>query len=258
MAEMEINAFSMEKCLSDKGETWAQYPVYMLHFVFRGSGYLNGQRVEAGQMFLVRPNELSVWKPDPEDPWEYGYVNGKGAFYETLLTEMGLDKASVRPFRFPKQTETLFQLGLYPDDSLYHAGLFTAICRLQIAAVEEETASVPMNHLRDAVQYIESRSGRTTAAACAEYLHLSRSYLCALFDQHYHQSLQSYIISCRMDYAASLLRYSKMTISEVASMAGYRDPLQFSKAFSKHMGSSPRSYRKEHLAPADAEKGEES
>ena len=41
-------------------------------------------------------------------------------------------------------------------------------------------------------------------------------------------------------------------------MAGYRDPLQFSKAFSKHMGSSPRSSRKEHLAPADAEKGEES
>ena len=189
----------------------------------------------------------------PEDLWEYGYVNGRGALFEKMLSDMGFDKVSVRPFRFLKQTETLFQLGLYPADPVYRAGLFTAICRLQVASVKEDIQSAPLSHLQDAVQFIESRSGRTTAAACADTLHLSRSYLRALFDKYYHQSLQAYIISCRMEYAASLLRYSKMTVTEVASMAGYRDPLQFSKAFSKHRGMSPRAYRKAHLGELDGE-----
>ena len=255
MDELEIFALQTEKCLSDKGETWAQYPIYILHFIFRGSGFFNGQRLEAGQMFLIRANELANWKPDPEDPWEYGYVNGRGAVFEKMLSDMGLDRVSVRPFRFLKQTETLFQLGLYPADPTYRAGLFTAICRLQVTSVKEDIQSAPLTHFQDAVQFIESRSGRTTAAACADTLHLSRSYLRALFAKYCHQSLQAYIISCRMEYAASLLRYSKMTITEVASMAGYRDPLQFSKAFSKHMGASPRAYRKAHLGEAEDGRG---
>lgn len=255
MEELEITKFQTERCLPDKGEVWAEYPMWILHFVFRGSGFFNGRPVGAGQMFLIRPNEKAVWKPDPEDPWEYGYVNGSGDALAGMLADMGLKDRSVAPFRFLQQTETLFQLGQFPDDPLYRAGLFTAICRLQITTAADETQSAPLSHLRDAVRFIESRSGRTTAAACAEYLHLSRSYLRALFDEHYHQSLQSYIIDCRMNYAASLLRYSKMTVSEIASMTGYRDPLQFSKAFSKRMGKSPRAYRKDFLRPDEGNLG---
>ena len=401
MEEMEITGIQTVRSLSSREMALTAYPFYILHFVFRGSGYFNGRHIRAGQMFLVRKNEPAAWRPEPDDPWEYGYVNGNGRAFEEMLLKMGFGAASVLPFRFPRQTEALFRLGLHPVDRLYHEGLFTSICGLQITPpweenllevkvtadqefyddpktlwegghglpiqyvdgygvgfaslndqvifrsvdfgliganrmtisfsnggdeatlavyVDKKTADpaavytipntggfesvwaeefetdirilggfhdiiieftnsnsgsfysirfnhianssegvgsgfegdIPFRHLKEAVQYIESRFGRTTASECAERCSLSRSYLNYLFTKHYGQSLQGYILSCRIDYAASLLKHSQMTVTEIAAMTGYGDPMQFSKAFRKRMGKSPRAFRKEYLPTVEA------
>ena len=43
--------------------------------------------------------------------------------------------------------------------------------------------------------------------------------------------------------AARLLRFTDLTVGEVAFRVGYADPLYFSRAFKRHAGEPPMAYR---------------
>src|SRR4051812_42262859 len=47
----------------------------------------------------------------------------------------------------------------------------------------------------------------------------------------------------RMVEAARLLRFSDLTVGEVASRSGFNDQLYFSRAFKRHYGEAPVAYR---------------
>ena len=47
----------------------------------------------------------------------------------------------------------------------------------------------------------------------------------------------------RMLEAARLLRFTDLSVGEIAFRAGYEDQLYFSRAFKRHAGASPQAYR---------------
>ena len=55
---------------------------YIIHYVIRGAGFLEcgGKRfrITAGESFLVYPYTELFCYPDPEDPWEYTWVDFTG------------------------------------------------------------------------------------------------------------------------------------------------------------------------------------
>jgi AraC-like DNA-binding protein len=77
----------------------------------------------------------------------------------------------------------------------------------------------------------------------AETLNVHRSRLSRLFHEKMQVSLIDYIISLRINKAASLLRSSNLSISEIAKQTGYKDPDYFTKAFRKSTGKSPGEFR---------------
>jgi transcriptional regulator GlxA family with amidase domain len=56
-------------------------------------------------------------------------------------------------------------------------------------------------------------------------------------------TFRSHLTAVRMDAAAELLAAGSLTVREVARRVGYRQPAQFAKAFRRHHGLSPSSYR---------------
>ena len=58
------------------------------------------------------------------------------------------------------------------------------------------------------------------------------------------EPLWSYIVRMRLETAARLLRYSGMTVAEIAYSVGYDVPSSLSKAFRQLYGISPNGYRK--------------
>ena len=65
-----------------------------------------------------------------------------------------------------------------------------------------------------------------------------------------------YLLTIRVNNAASLLETTDYSMAEIAAIVGYEDPLYFSRVFRKIKGMSPTEYRKllnAHRDPATTE-----
>jgi len=70
-------------------------------------------------------------------------------------------------------------------------------------------------------------------------------YLCRLFRQEMNTTPHKYLANLRLETAADILRQGTgRSITEIARMCGYSDPLYFSRMFKKRYGVSPREYGK--------------
>jgi AraC family transcriptional regulator of adaptative response / methylphosphotriester-DNA alkyltransferase methyltransferase len=71
----------------------------------------------------------------------------------------------------------------------------------------------------------------------------SRRQLQRAFSEAGETSFRTYLQRIRMDRAADLLRTGDAPVNQVASAVGYRQPAQFAKAFRRHHGTPPSSFR---------------
>ena len=87
--------------------------------------------------------------------------------------------------------------------------------------------------------------GETDVAALAEMCHVSESCFRNLFKQYSGKTPSKYCLDNRMFRARQLLESGLYSVSEVASMVGYRDAGYFSKVFKKETGVLPGVYSRE-------------
>jgi AraC family transcriptional regulator, regulatory protein of adaptative response / methylphosphotriester-DNA alkyltransferase methyltransferase len=64
-------------------------------------------------------------------------------------------------------------------------------------------------------------------------------------------TFRDHLTRVRMQRAAALLSSGLLTVREVAHRVGYRQPAQFAKAFRRHAGCSPSTYRARHIGRSD-------
>ncbi len=76
---------------------------------------------------------------------------------------------------------------------------------------------------------------------------VSDSYLRRVFKKQHGIAPASFVIRERLRLARQLLLTEKLSVSEISSQIGYRDPMYFSRLFKKQTGLSPTQYRKEHI-----------
>ena len=87
--------------------------------------------------------------------------------------------------------------------------------------------------------------GITIDDICRE-LGYSRSYVSHHFKRNTGKSFREYIIDLRINYAKSLLQYSKLSVTDISLSAGFCDSTYFSNTFKKITGISPSAYRKQY------------
>ncbi len=85
----------------------------------------------------------------------------------------------------------------------------------------------------------------------AESLHHSKSYIRQLFKSKSGISIHRYLTTVRIKRAKELLSGSSMTVTQIASAVGYKEPNYFTNAFKKETGLTPRDYRKLHAGRYD-------
>lgn len=103
-------------------------------------------------------------------------------------------------------------------------------------------ADSTINLIKDYVSRHYSKE-TLTVKEISEHVFLSVSYMCTYFKSQTGGTLNQYITDYRMKKAISLLKDSRIQISDIASKVGYTNSNYFAKSFKKYTGMTPSGYR---------------
>lgn len=208
---------------------------YLIHFCLHGCGTLKNRygehAVHAGQLFVIRPNELTTYTADLQDPWEYVWIAFDGKSAAVFDKEPSVyDTPSGVDVRF---TELIKDNVLSPE--IYISVLFELTYFLFCEPSKSKSGDM-LHQIKRYIQY--NYMLPLTVAGLAKSFGFERSHLSRAFKQHYDIGVKEYIIEVRMQHAHTFLARG-CAVNECAHLVGYDDEFNFSKTFKKHFGIPP-------------------
>jgi len=109
---------------------------------------------------------------------------------------------------------------------------------------DEIIANKDVHKILEVRDYIARHFHRSLQVAeLARLVGLNKTKLKTLFRIVLHETVYGYLLRCRMERALELLDSDERGIAEVGYAVGYNYPANFTSAFRRHYGVSPRRYR---------------
>lgn len=221
------------------------------HFFFGGKERI----VTAGHMVLIQPRQEQRYDYYGAEKPEVYWVHFTGGDVKKLL----------RKYEIPM------------DDPVFYSGASSAysyifkemISELQTCRTGfEELLSMYLRQIFLLVQ----RTGQEQKPSVSTYIQEEMEYARRYFNEHYNEPISiqdyaesrnmsvcyfqrnfkqivshtpmQYLLTIRVNSAASLLETTDYSMAEISAIVGYEDPLYFSRLFRKLKGMSPSDYRK--------------
>lgn len=239
----------------------------LFHYVISGKGTLfaNEQvyEITAGHGFLVVPGQITTYRADEQEPWEYTWIEFDGLRAQESLRLAGI--SGKEPIYTPANQEAgekLCQQMLYivnngtaePTHLIGHGFLF--LSQLVESSAHQRTQNVRRLrdfYIREALTFIEENYHRDVSVEeIAAFCGLNRSYFGKVFRETMGESPQTFLLHYRMAKAAQLLKETRLSVGEIAQQVSYDNQLHFSRAFKNVHGISPREYRQTHFSAFDS------
>lgn len=233
-------------------------PNYLIHIVFRGHGTFRQDAVsfslEAGQGFLIEPDQVTFYQADQEDPWEYGWVGFRGSRATDLMKQ--LDLGADHPVFSCSGTQKLRDLilemmniqGSHLSERLHREALLTEFFSVLAAELHVDSSRQELtcsDYIRQAISFIQDNYDQPIRVSdIAAHIGIDRTYLYMLFVEHLDTTPKDYLKAYRLTRAKELLKVTDLPIKSIAESCGYGDPLVFSKAFRQAFEMTPTSWRK--------------
>ncbi len=234
-------------------------PCYIIHYVIRGSGFLeyDGKRyrIRTGESFLLYPYVPMRYYPDPEDPWEYTWIDFMGERADSLLRGCAMNREQPVAPALPAAKilplfERIRQLDFWTQNRQEAGGLLLALLGLYRDAFprsQEEPPRRENQRLDTALMLISSHYHKPDfhVETLCRMMHINRSTLYRLFQENLGLSPQKYLAHYRIAQACKLLDMG-ISVKAVSISCGFGDQFYFSRAFRQHMKTSPSAYRNAH------------
>lgn len=111
---------------------------------------------------------------------------------------------------------------------------------------EEGTLSKKRMELEKVKEFLDEHfTEKITLDDLSEQFFINKYYLTRIFKDTYGSTISHYILTKRITRAKQLIRFSDMTMDEIAETVGMNDASYFSRAFRKVEGISPTEYQKQ-------------
>ena len=91
--------------------------------------------------------------------------------------------------------------------------------------------------------HLEKNYASTSLEETAAFIHMNPNYLSRLFKQKTGENFSEYLIRLKMKKALSLMSNLELKTYHISEMVGYTNPNNFTRAFKKQFGKSPKDYR---------------
>ena len=221
---------------------------YQLLYVVSGKAHFyfdDAERiVTAGHMVLFQPRQEQHYEYFGKDKTEVYWVHFTGSNVKNIL----------RRYDIPLDTPVF-----YSGTSAIYAYLFKEmINELQTCRTGyEELLTMYLRqililvhtHIQEEMEYArryfnEHYNEQINIEEYAESRNMSVSWFQRNFKQMVNCSPMQYLLTIRMNNAASLLESTDYSMAEISAIVGYDNPLYFSRLFKKQNRVSPSEYRK--------------
>ena len=186
-----------------------------------------------------------------EPPSKYLCAHFTGSHVEKILTDLGF---SLEPCMFENEfspkIKDLFDkmIEQYMTNAPFLQ--YSLACLLEEILLTIALGRIKNNGyhtLKKSIKYIHANyTEKIQIPYLAKLEGLSNSRYITLFSQEMGKSPSEYILELRLGRACDLLLTTDMEICLIGALSGYKDQYFFSKIFKKHIGISPREYRKRH------------
>lgn len=226
---------------------------YLLVFVLEGAGRFRIQgrdvTVEKNCFYVMFPQGDMSYVTDPDKPWSIQWIVAEGRQLEQLLQLLQITPEDpVVPVRRPDRVKLIYD-NLFEKtnriDLPAKMECLSLLYDLFSLLASERTAASQNPHVNKALEYIHTNYHRDIQVQeLADSLHLNGNYLTKLFKQEMGITPIRYIQTMRFEKARHLLKYTHLTVAEVARQVGISDTLYFSRGFKAFCGCSPSEYRK--------------
>jgi AraC-like DNA-binding protein len=206
---------------------------FLIHYCLFGHGTLfdkfGEHKISAGEMFIIRPNEITTYVADSENPWTYVWIGFKGTRAALFDTDKSVYSCPSEPFLRLRELVYASELSAYA----YMSVLYDIIYR---TFGENGHESDTLSQIRKYIRYNYMMD--ITAESVAKSFGYERTYLYRIFKRKYGIGVKEYIINIRMDNAKRFLLEGR-SVGETAALTGYKDEFNFSRAYKKHFGIPP-------------------
>ena len=210
---------------------------HLLHYVLEGEGtFLKGgatYRVDAGDLFVIRPEEVTTYRASSARPWQYVWLGFQAGETPPFLQVPVIRQPPVR-----KLFESLREQCRYEhQDGRVFALLYDVLWRLSQDAPPPASRQEP--YAAYAKAYLEtSYMQPVSIQKLADTLHIDRRYLTVLFREAYGEPPQAYLMRLRLEQAREFLGQG-YGVTEAATLAGFSDLSNFSRQYKRQFGASP-------------------
>ncbi len=210
---------------------------HLLHYVLEGEGtFLKGgatYRVDAGDLFVIRPEEVTTYRASTARPWQYVWLGFQAGETPPFLQVPVIRQPPVR-----KLFESLREQCRYEhQDGRVFALLYDVLWRLSQDAPPPASRQEP--YAAYAKAYLEtSYMQPVSIQKLADTLHIDRRYLTVLFREAYGEPPQAYLMRLRLEQAREFLGQG-YGVTEAATLAGFSDLSNFSRQYKRQFGASP-------------------
>ena len=227
-------------------------PIYYVNLVTSGSGtmkiYNHTYQLTRGTLFFLFPAVPCSIEADGD--FKYLYISFMGSYARTLLEELNVSLSSPVFSEFGHMID--FWMSSITHVNSKNANILSEgvlLCTLSYLTnnVFEEQKKRPEHRFDMLLDYVNTnyRDPDLSLKKIAGIFYYTEKYISHLFKKKMNIGFNQYLNDLRIQYAYELFATGVQSVSEIAVLCGYSDPLYFSKVFKKSAGLSPTEYMKQ-------------
>ena len=232
---------------------------YQLLYVVSGKAHFyfdDAERiVTAGHMVLFQPRQEQHYEYFGTDKTEVYWVHFTGSNVKNILRryDIPLDTpvfnsgaSAIYAYLFKEMINELQTCRTGYEELL---AMYLRQILILVQRTRQEHRTSINTHIQEEMEYArryfnEHYNEQISIEDYAQSRNMSVSWFQRSFKQIVNYSPMQYILTIRINNAASLLESTDYSMAEISAIVGYDNPLYFSRLFKKQKGVSPSEYRK--------------